>query len=489
MTQSSPPQQSLRQIARRGIFWSMVQTWINRGFTFVLAVFLARLLSPQEFGIASAAMLALMLMPLIAEMGFGDSIMQRRDLNPIDVNLPFALACLTVTILIIGVIFFRYPIAVWAGIEGQSHFLVAIALTAIIAVPTAFQEAMYKRNMRFRDLALRAFVANLAGGLAALGAALAGFGIWTFVVQAWVTLIINVVWIWTRPQWLPSLDLDWAAFRHMLRFSLPVLAQRLVDFAGTRTLDIVIISQIGLAAYGLYIVGSRLYQTMMQLLQSAFYDVSLTVLSSIAHDRDRIATVYLQTIRFSAQAISALFILVAAIAPEISRVLFGSGWVGVETVMLPLMLMGSVHCVQYMNGAFLSARGRTELILITGVTKGVLQILAVLSIGGQTVTELTWVYVLATLSVAPLSFFMIGHELGLGLGRVLRPLIFPALASTACFVAVMLARYALMPNEFGSFVNGLVLAFIFVTTYLTITIVFDPAAAVILRSTLSRMRK
>lgn len=155
MTQPSPPQQSLRQIASRGVFWSAVQTWSNRALTFLLAVFLARLLSPEEFGIASAAMLVLVLVPLIAEMGFGDSIMQRRDLKPSDLNLPFALACGTVTILVTGVVLLRNPIAAWAGIDGQSHFLLAIVLTAIIAVPTVFQEAMYKRHLRFRDLALR----------------------------------------------------------------------------------------------------------------------------------------------------------------------------------------------------------------------------------------------------------------------------------------------------------------------------------------------
>lgn len=489
MTQPPSHQPSLRQVFGRGIFWSALQSWGNRAFTFILVVLLARLLSPEDFGIASAAMLVLMLVPLIAELGFGDSIMQRRDLKPSDVNLPFLLASGIAVVLVTLIVLLREPIAAWVGLEGQTLYLMAISATVLISVPTAFQEAMYKRNLQFRALALRAFAANIAGGLAALGVALAGFGIWTFVVQAWVTLIVNVVWIWSRPQWWPSWQTDWLALRQMLRFGIPVVAQRLVDFAGTRTLDIVIISQIGLAAYGLYVVGSRVYLTMMQLLQSTFYDVSLTVLSKVAHDRERIAGVYLQTVAIAARVMLPIFVMTAALAPEICTVLFGTKWAGVEAVAQPLLLMGAVHCVQYMNGAFLSARGRPELILVTGVAKSLLQIAALIGIGGQSVTDLTLVYVSATLLVSPLSFFMVGRELGLGLSRIARSMALPALISAMSFAAVTASRPYLIDATFGSLFKGLVLFIIFVVIHLLLSVVFDRRSFTALSGQLARFRK
>jgi O-antigen/teichoic acid export membrane protein len=474
----SEPVVSVRKAAGHGVLWSILQNWGGKVFTFLLSILLARVLSPEEFGIASAAWLALMLVPLVAEMGFGDAIMQRRGLKPAEINLPFWIATAIATALIATVVTLREPIAEWAGLGDREAYLIAIAATILISVPTAFQEAMYKRNMKFRELALRSFASNIIGGLAALAAALGGLGVWTFVVQAYVALIINVIWIWARPEWVPGLRIEPRAYFQMLRFGAPVLTQRLIDFAGTRMLDFMIIGKIGLAGYGVFIVGSRLYQTMMQLLQGAFYDVSLTVLSTISHERERIAEVYRKTISLSATAMSPVFVLLSALAPEICLVLFGEKWLGVDHVAQPLLLMGAVQCVQYLNGAFLSARGKPELILVTGVVKSVLQILALLLVSAAEIQALTITFVVAAVLAAPLSFFMVCRELELRLTEIASLLARPALMSGASFLAVHFARPPVADLGLPALWQGCVLGALFAGTYLALLAIFDRPKAI-----------
>lgn len=462
------------------MLWSIVANWGGKVSTFLLTVILARLLSPEEFGIASAAALALMVVPLVAEMGFSDAIMQRRALQPSDLNLPFSIAIAVAIVMIAAVILLREPISDWAGLAEHSDYLAVISVTILISVPNAFQEAMYKRNMRFRDLALRSFAASIIGGVAALTAAMLGLGIWAFAVQAYVALTINVVWIWARPQWLPSRKMDVGALFQMMRFGLPVMGQRVTDFAGTRALDFVIISHIGIAGYGIYVVGSRVYLTMMQLLQGAFYDVSLTVLSGLAHERERIADVFRRTTTLAASALSPVFVLLSALSPELCTVVFGNSWIGVDKVAGPLLLLGAVQCVQYMNGAFLSARGRPELILITGITKSALQVAAVLLLPAASVADLTVNYVLAALAVAPLSFFMVSRELGMPLYGVFRLFPMPVLLSGASFLAVYLSRPLIAQHGFHIFWQGCLLGIIFLGCYTLFLSIFDRARARIL---------
>ncbi|MET0588687.1 MAG: lipopolysaccharide biosynthesis protein [Novosphingobium sp.] len=464
---------SLRAHTMRGVGWSIVQNWGGKVFTFMLSILLARLLSPEEFGVASAAWLALMLVPLVAEMGFGDAIMQRRGLKDADVNLPFWLASAIASALVVVVVILREPIAQWAGLGDRESYLVAIAATILISVPTGFQEAFYKRHMKFKQLAVRSFAANISGGIAAVAAAALGFGVWSFVVQMYVSLVINVVWIWARPEWLPGLRMEPRAFLQMARFGAPVLAQRLVDFAGTRMLDFMIIAKIGLVGYGIYVVGSRLYLTMMQLLQGAFQDVSLTVLSTIAHERERVAEVYRKTISLSATAMLPVFVLLSALAPEICLVLFGHKWVGVDRVAQPLLLMGAIHCVQYINGSFLSARGKPELILVTGVVKSALQIAALLLVPGGNVQTLTLTFVMATVLASPLSFYVLSRELGISMGQIASLLARPAAMSAACFAAVHFARPAVEELSLPALFQGGVLGTLFTGLYLVLLVIFD----------------
>ena len=85
-------QKSIGAMATSGLFWAIVQNWGGRLFTFVLFIVLARFLDPTDFGTASAAALVLLLIGMIAEFGFGDAIVQRRDLEAVDVNAPFFLS-------------------------------------------------------------------------------------------------------------------------------------------------------------------------------------------------------------------------------------------------------------------------------------------------------------------------------------------------------------------------------------------------------------
>lgn len=466
---------SLQQHAAHGVKWSIIQNWGGKVFTFLLSIALARLLSPTDFGTASAVALILLLVPMIAELGFGDAIMQRPKLKPTDINLPFLISIGVVIMMFVGVIITADQLSVWLSIPDRSDYIIVASGVLLFTAPSMFQEAMYKRHLKFKSLALRTFLANIVGGLAAVACAYAGFGIWSFVVQSYIVGLISVIWLWSRPEWTPSMTWDKRASTQMMRFGAPVLFQRIVDFAGTKVIDIIIVAQLGLAAYGLYAIGSRIYLTMMQLLQGAFYDVSLTVLSRISDDRKRMAQAYLKAIGLAATFITPVFFVVAALAPEVTHVLLGDKWHGVESVVRPLMLLGALQCVQFLNGPFISARGRPELILIAGMTKSVAAITALLVIPSADVQSMTVTFALSLLAATPVTFYFAIRELGLTVLGILKELLPPFASGVAGYFAIQFARPFIEPYQFSNFSQGMTLGVIYSCCWLTLLAILDPS--------------
>ncbi|GLQ53652.1 lipopolysaccharide biosynthesis protein [Devosia nitrariae] len=463
---------SLRTLASHGVKWSIIQNWGGKVFTFLLTIILARLLAPADFGTASAVALIILIVPMISELGFGDAIMQRRDLKPSDLNLPFMISAATVSVLFVAVILTADSISAYLRIPGQSVYVIVASGVLLMTAPSMFQQAMYKRHLKFKSLALRTFLANIVGGTAAVICAWMGFGIWSFVVQSYVAGLISVVWLWWRPQWVPGLSIDGKAFLQMTRFGIPVVAQRLVDFAGTRVIDIIIISQLGLAAYGLYAIGSRIYLTMMQLLQGAFYDVSLTVLSTIAHDRQRMAETYLKTIGLAATYISPIFVLVAAVAPEVSHVLLGDKWVGVEGVIAPLLLLGALQCVQFINGPFLSAMGRPDLILLAGTAKSSITIIVLLSINSSNAAELVIYFAACQLSSTPIVVYSLCHMLRVTFLDIVYHVRGGTIACASALGSTVIFREYAM-NTTTDFAYGLAVGVVFITTYVSVLFILN----------------
>lgn len=459
------PVTSLLNFAASGVFWSLLQVWMNRFFTLIVSIILARLLTPTDFGIASAGSLILLLIPIIAELGFTHAIIQRPDLKSRDINLPFFVslgACVLATLV---VALNADWISRQLGSEEAATYISLVVAVALLSVPNLLQQGVYKRNMEFKRLAILTFWAKILAGCLAVAAAILGASYWSFLVQAYVSVIITTVIMWRKAPWTPRLEFDIISFKEMFRFGISVALQKMNSFLGTKLIDFVILAKFGLAAYGIFSVGARLFDFLQQMLQGALGDVSLSALSKISDDTARIAAIYLKTISVSAYVISPIFILMSSLSLEITRVLFGEKWEGVESISSILMALGAVNAVQFMGGNFLSARGKPNMILVAGVVKTVVTLLAIFFIPTANIYEMTVVFLIAQLSATPISFYMVSRELKISQGNILRLLAPAATIMGLCFTAVWYLRAVLTSFELPMLLQGAILGASFIAVY------------------------
>lgn len=414
--------------------WSLAQSWGNRILVFLLFLILARLITPAELGLASTVALILLLLTQIAEFGYGQALVQRRELGRHDVDLPFLTAMLLSLIGAACLFLFRAKIEAATALPGLAALLPAAAVALPIATVSAIQEALYKRHFDYRSLALRMLVATLLSGVVGVGAAAAGLGALSLVLQTLALYAVSAAWLWRRPKWTPTFRGDLTSWRELSAFSVHVVGSRMLEFATTRVIDVLILSLHGLVALGLYAVGSRLYQTLMQVLTSALSDVSLSALSRMTHDREALASTYLKSLALSATVATPAFVAMGVLAPEITVALFGAKWAPAAAVMLPLMLLGAVQTVQFVNGAYFTALGRPSYVLYLNILKLVALVLAMVLIPTGGVEQLTAVFALSQLSVTPLTFWFAARLVGVrwrDIGAQTLPVLLSLLAAGA----------------------------------------------------------
>ncbi len=457
--------------ALSGLLWSLAQNWGGRALTFVLFLILARLLSPAEFGLASAVALVILLIGMVAEFGFGDAIVQRRDLSPRDVDLPFFVSMGASIALAAVVIWQSGTIETRLGLPGLGPLIALASLSAPVLTASAFQEAHYRRALEYRPLAIRLLVATTASGVVGIGCAFAGLGALSLVLQAMTLAIVGTIWLWRRPKWLPSREIDVRSFRRMAGYGIHVVGNRLLDFGITRTIDVLVLTFHGAAALGLYTVGSRVYQTAMQLLTTSISDVSLSAVSRIVDDRERTRRAYLRSIATSAVIASPAFVAVAALSPEVSLLLFGAKWAGSEAVMTPLMLLGALQCVQFMNGAYFGALGRPSYVFHLNLVKCAAVTAALVLGPSADVGAMTTAFAVAQLAVTPLTYVLLARLLAIPALAIPRVLIGPAAACAAAYAAVSWGRPWLAVTDLPLVVRTVLLGTAFVVAYLAMVAV------------------
>lgn len=432
----------LKRLALRGLIWSVVQSWGGKALTFVLFLVLARLLTPAQLGAAAAVMVVIAFLQILGEQGYGDALVQRRDLQPHEANLPFVVsivsACMLAALLALG--------SPWIARAMRAEHLAPYLAVAALGLPLTslwmFQEAFYRRGLQYRYLAARLlFVTALAGALA-IALAFAGWGTWSLVVQALLASGLSAAWMWSRPLWKPSRQFDRTSFREIFAFSRNVATYRVADFVSARAVELIIVTLHGAAALGLYSVGSRIYQTLIQLLSSSVMNVSLSALSRIAHDVDRVRAAYTKTVTIGSAIGTAVFVGVGAVAPELTRTIFGERWADSAPVMQVLMLLGAVQCVQFMNGSVFNALGRPQYIARMTIAKATVTLAALALVPAGSAYELAVVFAVCQLSITPVTYALVLRLLHMPLRSLLRhsaPFFFSA---AVAFAAVQWLRSA-----------------------------------------------
>ncbi|OGU08653.1 MAG: hypothetical protein A2075_02705 [Geobacteraceae bacterium GWC2_58_44] len=427
---------SLKSRVLHGLFWSMAQSWGGRAISFLLFLLLARLLSPSEFGLVASATVVLAFMEVLYEQGFGDALVQKQELLQQDLNAVF-FTSLASSLLLAGLLCAASGrIAALMGTPGLGPVLMVTSLGLPIAALGICQQALYRKKLEYKWLAVRTIVATTLSGVVGVGCALQGFGAWSLVAQGLCATSLNSAILWSRPLFRPGSDIDWSRFRGVLRYSVHVLGNRLVDFANTRLIELLIAIRYGAAALGVYVVGSRIYQTAMQLLSSVVLDVAHSGFSQISNEPERLLRAYYKSLEFTAAVALPCFIVLAALSPQLVDLCFGRQWGEAAGVMHYLCLLGALQCVQFYNATTLNAIGRPELTLRINLAKMILTVSVLGLSDAKGITGLTAAYAASVALVAPLSFGLACRHAGVSLLRILS-IVWPFLCAALCSYAAV----------------------------------------------------
>ena len=343
--------------AVHGTLWAYVQNWAARGITLVVFFALARLLSPAEFGTFAVAMVFLTLGEMFVEQLFAPAIVQRERLDDEHLDAAFwtTLACaaaFALATLLAAPLFVRLFDA-----PAVEPLIMALSPVFFFMAMSAVPAALLRRSLDYRALARRTAVSNVVSGTVAVAAALAGLGVWAFVLQQLSYQLIGTFILWRSERWRPRWSFHGQALRQLSGFSARVTFVKLLELAETRIVELVVGRQLGLAALGNYALASRAHQAATQLLAAPMWEASIGVFSRRQSDPQGLNAALQQRALLAASFLAPVFLFVAASAEVLIPAVFGAKWAGAVTAFQVLCILGAVRAVTFLYGSMLQAIG------------------------------------------------------------------------------------------------------------------------------------
>lgn len=373
---------------RRAAGWAVAMDSGGQAVNLAVSMLLAALLGPEVFGLVAMALVYVMFIQLVQQQGMQAAVIQREDLTDAHRNGAFWLVMATsvaltgVSILLAGW---------WADVNRLPELeplLVALSLLLPVRGLATVQEALVRRSMRFKPLAVRTLAATVLGGVAGVAGALSGWGVWALVAQHLTSAVVGLVLLWSVSGWVPGFRTSRRAVRELLGFSSGSFLSSVAVFVNNRADALLIGLFFGPVVVGVYRLGGKLVETVLAMTIRPVQSVALPELSRHQDDSDRFARSYLRLSRMSAWASLPALGALAGGAGALMAVL-GDEWHAAEWPLRVLALVGAVRVLVNLDGPVLQARGLVILhagvTWVAAVSSAAALLLAALLLRGQSV--------------------------------------------------------------------------------------------------------
>jgi PST family polysaccharide transporter len=347
----------------RHVSWTALSQTARQLLQVALGIVLARLLTPEDFGLIGLTIVFTGFAGLFADLGLGAAIVQRKDISEQDLNFVFWLNLLTGIALTLVTILCAPLIARFYHNPRLVTITVLLGLGPLISSLGLVPGSLMQKEFRFKALAVADVVTLVVSGGIACWFAFRGFGAMSLVFQALATQGCSVALRWGMVKWRPGWSIGWKAGSRLLPFGSGLLGSSLVNYWFRNGDNLLVGRFCGAFQLGLYSRGYSLMMLPVTQVHSVLTPVLFPALSLMQHSKAELRRVFL----FANQAIAVvafpLMLGLAVVADDFVKVLWGDRWLGTVAIIRVFAIAGLGSAVGTTVGWIYMATGRSDRML------------------------------------------------------------------------------------------------------------------------------
>lgn len=338
-------------------------------------VILARLLSPEAFGILAVMLVVTSIADAIAQSGLGMALVQKTDVADDSFSNAWWLS-LGMALVLYIVIFFAAPgIACFYSSPDLAEYLRVLGLIVFFNSANSIQRAFFQRSLDFRSIFKATTIAAFLSGVIGITLALSGFGIWSLVVQVLAQSAVVSLVMWFQINWRPRLLFNGDEAKELFGYGWKICVTSILNVIYSGVSELVIGRACSTSDLGLYSQGRKYPVAAIGVASNSIANVLFPTLSTVKSDMQVMRTKIKCFLSLGSFVVVPVSLLFAALAEPLVAILLTEKWLPCVPIFQLTCLANSVLMFQLVNLRAYMALGNSALYMK-------LQIIKVLGGGG-----------------------------------------------------------------------------------------------------------
>ena len=360
---------SLKHKTVIGAIWAFFDTFGGMVIGFIIGVFLARLLSPSEYGLLGMIAVFSGVANMFVNSGFSQALIRKPDLNEDDIQTTFWYS-LGMSILMYAILFFAAPYVAQFYSEPQLTTIMRVTNLPILISPfSIYPTLIINRELKFNVSTKVTYLCTIISGIVAIIMAFSGFGVWSLVIQGIASSLLSVTILNLLFKWKIRYRFSKISFSYLWSFGNKLLASGLLDTIYSNLSQIVIGRVYSSYDLGQYQRASSYNNIFSRTLTGTIQRVSYPALSKLQNEPERMRSAYRKLIKFSTMLSCAGCLCLAATAKPLIVLLIGEKWLPCVEYMQIICFSALLYPVHALNLKVLQVIGRSDLFLRLEIIK------------------------------------------------------------------------------------------------------------------------
>lgn len=317
----------IKQKAVKGMLWSFIERFGSLLILFTANVVLARMLTPDDFGLVGILMAFVMISQMLIDGGLGNALIQRQKITTVDcstvfyTNLAVALVCYA------ALYFGAEAISSFYNEPMLSELIKVLGAVVVIDAFGAVQNNLLMKEVDFKKITIVKVGAALLSSVIAIVAAICGMGVWSLVVQYVVNSVVKSSLLWLLSSWRPILTFSKTSFNTLFKYGSKLLLANLLSEAYRNLLVLIFGKFFAKAEVGYYSQAKHLQDVPVTSIMTIVNQVTFPIFSKLQEDKEQLKRGLSRSVKILTFLNFPLMMGLVIMAEPIFRLLFGEQWI------------------------------------------------------------------------------------------------------------------------------------------------------------------
>lgn len=358
------------------IFSSLIWKFLERGGTqgvqFILQLFLARLLTPKDYGTVALITVFIAILTVFVQSGFNTALIQKKDIDEEDISSVFYISLFIATIMYAILWIFAPTIANFYKILELTSIVRAMGLVLFLNTFNSIQNAIVSRNMEFKRLFSSSLGAIIISGILGIILAYRGFGVWSLVYQQLMNQFSICIILWFTVKWRPKLLFSIKKVKKLFSFGGKLLCSSLIDTVYRELVNLIVGKVYSPAMLGYYNRGDQFPKVIVSNFNGSIQLVIFPALASVQHDKVRVKEIMRRAIMMSSYIVFPAMIGLIVISEPMIKLVLTERWLPCVPYLRIFCLSYALWPIHTANLQAINAIGRSDIFLKLEIIKKII---------------------------------------------------------------------------------------------------------------------